>query len=93
MILTVRRASGFPIIIEDIEQKVMDELEAQGEWQQLEELERLLRKEDALKELKVEAEKLVEIRVFLDSIKHYGPITVNFEKGTIVVQDQGSEVC
>ncbi len=93
MIFTVRRASGFPIIIEDIEQKVMDELEAQGEWQQLEELERLLRQEDALKELKVEVEKLEEILIFLQSVRHEGSITLNFVKKTVVIQDQGEDVC
>lgn len=93
MIFNVRRASGFPIILEMEEQHSLDTLEAQGRWQELEEMERTLRQSDALKELKIETEKLEELLVFMNSIGNpLSSFTINFAKKTLIIQDQGDEV-
>lgn len=92
MIFNVTRASGFPIIIEMEEQHAMDVLEEQERWQELEELERDLRRTDDLKEIKVECERLDEILILLSSLNHMGSISINFTKKTIVIEDNGKEL-
>lgn len=93
MIFNVRRASGFPIVLEMEEQHALDTLEEQGRWSELEEMERLLRQSDALKELKIETEKLEELLIFLNSIGNpLSSLTINFSRKTVVIEDQGDEV-
>ena len=93
MIFNVRRASGFPIVLETEEQHALDTLEEQGRWAELEDMERLLRQSDALKELKIETEKLEELLVFINSIGNpLSSLTINFAKKTVIVEDQGDEV-
>ncbi len=92
MIFDVRRASYFPIILEPEEQHTLDTLEEQGRWAELEDYERTLRQSDVLKEIKVETERLDEIMLFLNSIHHTGPITINFEKNLIILEDNGDNI-
>lgn len=92
MIFTVRRASYFPIILEPEEQHTLETLDEQGRWVELEDYEETLRKSDNLKEISVQTEKYEELILFLDSINHKGPITINFEKKTIVIEDNGEVV-
>jgi len=92
MIFNVRRASFFPIVLEMEEQHILDTLEAAERWTELEDYERSLRHSDALKEVKVECEKLEELLVFLNSIGNpLSSLTVNFAKKTIVINDLGDE--
>lgn len=94
MIFTVRRASGFPIVLEMEEQHALDTLEEQGRWVELEDYEKTLRQSDALKELKIETEKLEELLVFLNSIGNpLSSMRINFQKKLLVIEDQGDEVC
>lgn len=93
MIFSVRRASGFPIVLEMEEQHALDTLEEQGRWLELEEMERTLRQSDSLKDLKVECEKLEELLIFINSIGNpLSSLTINFAKKQIVVEDQGDEI-
>lgn len=90
MIFNVRRASGFPIILEMEEQHALDVLEEQGRWVELEDYEATLRHSDSLKEIKVECEKLEELLVFMNSVGNpLSSMRVNFAKKTIVIEDNG----
>lgn len=94
MIFNVRRASYFPIVLEMEEQHTLDTLEDQGRWAELEDYEATLRHSDALKEIKVECEKLEELLIFINSINSgLCSLTINFVKKSIVIEDQGDEVC
>lgn len=93
MILNVRRSSGFPILLEPIELFTLDQLEAQGLYLQLEDYERQLRQSEALKELRVEAVKLEEIQVFLQSLNHSGPVIFDFARSLIILDDTGGYEC
>jgi hypothetical protein len=93
MIFNVRRASGFPIVLEMEEQHALDVLEEQGRWSELEEMERTLRHSDSLKDIKVECEKLEELLIFMHSIGNpLSSLTINFSKKTITIEDNGREV-
>lgn len=93
MIFNVRRASGFPICLEPEEQHCLNTLEEQGRWLELEEYERTLRHSDALKDLKIQTEKLEELLVFINSIgDSLNSLRINFAKKEIVIEDQGDEV-
>lgn len=93
MIFNVRRASGFPIILELEEQHALDVLEEQGRWAELEDYEKTLRHSEALKDLKVECEKLEELLIFINSINNpFSSLTINFVRKTIVIEDNGDEI-
>jgi len=92
MIFLVRRASYFPIILEPEEQHTLDTLDEQNRWAELEEYERTLRQSDNLKEIRVETEKFEELILFLDSINHKGPVTINFTDKTLVIEDNGEKI-
>ena len=87
MILNVRRSSGFPIFLEDSQLATLDVLEQEGLYSQLESYERELRHSDDLKDIKIEATKLEEVLVFLNSLNHSGPIILNFRKSLIIIDD------
>lgn len=92
MILTVRRASGLPIALEPEEEHALLTLEAQGRWDELEHLERDLRKSDVIKELKVECVHIDELILLLSSLNCPYPITLDFQRGTAVILDNGDMV-
>lgn len=89
MILNVRRSSGFPLILEDSQLATLDVLEQEGLYSQLEDYERELRHSDELKEVKIEATKLEEVLMFLNSLNHNGPITIDFRRSLVVIEDNG----
>jgi hypothetical protein len=89
MILSVRRSSGFPILLEPIEMFTLEQLERQGLYEQLADYEKQLRQSEGLKDLKVEATKLEEILVFIQSLQHHGPIVLDFSRGLIILDDAG----
>lgn len=89
MILNVRRSSGFPLILEERDLDILQTLEQEERYIELEYFEKQLRKSDDLKELKVEATKLEEILIFLNSLNHNGPIFIDFRKSLIIIDDVG----
>lgn len=89
MILNVRRASGFPLLLEPKDLDILDALEHEGRFLELEQFEKILRQSDELKDLKIEATKLEEILVFLNSLQHPGPITIDFRRHLIIIEDNG----
>ena len=93
MILTVRRSSGFPLLLEPSDLDILDALEAEGRYLELECFERELRHSDDLKDLKVEVTKLEELLIFLDSLNHKDPITIHFRKGLVILEDNGDMGC
>lgn len=92
MIFTVRRRSYFPIVLEPEEEQTLNVLEKQQRWIELEEFEQDLRRNEALKELKVECTQLEEILVFLNTINCHYPITLSFQKKSIIIEDNGDEI-
>lgn len=89
MIFDVRRASGFPLVLENRDLDILDALEYEGRFLELEHFEKALRDSDELKELKVQATKLEEIMMFVGSLNHSGPITIDFRRHLIVIEDTG----
>ena len=89
MILNVRRSSGFPILLEPRDLDILDALEQEGRYDELEHFEKALRDSDELKDLKVEVKKLDEILVFLNSLQHNGPIILDFKRSLIILDDIG----
>lgn len=89
MILSVRRSSGFPILLEPRDLDILDALEAEGRYDELERFEKVLRESDELKDIKVEVTKFDEILVFLNSLQHDGPITIDFRRSLITINDTG----
>ena len=89
MILSVRRSSGFPLLLEPTDMDILDELEHQGRFVELEHFEKTLRNSDELKDLKVEVTKFDEILVFLNSLNHDGPIIIDFKRSLIILDDTG----
>lgn len=90
MIFSVRRATGFPIIMEPDEEYTLHILEKQGKWQELEDFERQLRTtEFSMRELNIECSRLEEVLVFLKSLYMYHPITIDFRKRIIIIEDNG----
>ena len=89
MILNVRRSSGFPILLEPRDLDILDTLEQEGRYVELEHFEKALRDSDELKDLKVEVKKLDEILVFLNSLQHNGPIIIDFKRSLIILEDTG----
>lgn len=92
MIFKVRRASGLPIALEPEEEHALLVLEQQGRWEELEHLERDLRKGDALKEINVESDRYEELVVLLGSLNCPFPVTIDFQRKTIVILDNGDIV-
>lgn len=93
MILRVRRSSGFPIMLESFEQQTLDYLEQEGRLTELENYERELRSlDDGLRELTVEAKTLAEVHFFIESLKHVGPIVLDFSRGLITILDTGDNI-
>ena len=94
MILSVRRSSGFPILMTPEELSTLDYLEREGLYTQLEDYEKQLRRTDeALHELKVEATKLDEVVFFLQSLNCSDPITIDFRRGLVIIEDAGGLGC
>lgn len=94
MILNVRRSSGFPILLENRDLDILDVLEQEGRYLELERFEKSLRDSDELKDIKVECTKLDEVLVFLNSLNHLGPIILDFRKSLIIIDDVGeSDAC
>ena len=89
MILNVRRSSGFPLLLEPRDMDILDTLESEGRYVELEHFEKALRDSYELKELRVEVTKFDEILVFLNSLQHTGPISINFQKSLIIIDDTG----
>jgi len=89
MIFRVRRASGFPVALEVEEIHTLDVLEKQMRWIELEDFERQLRHSEDMKEINVEANLLEEVIFWLSSMHTVYPITIDFEKKTMVIQDNG----
>lgn len=89
MILTVRRSSGFPLVLGSLDIDILNTLEQEERYQELEKFEEQLRKSEDLKEVKIETTKLDEVLFFLASIQHYGPIILDFTKETVVIDDAG----
>lgn len=89
MIFDVRRATGFPLLLEGRDLDILDALEYEGRFLELEHFEKALRQTDEIKELKVEVTKLEEILVFINSLNHNGPITIDFRRHLIVLEDNG----
>jgi len=91
MVLTVTRASGLPICLEPEEEHALKTLEEQGRWIELEHFERDLRKSDVIKELKVECVQLEELILLLSSLNCPYPITIDFNKRTATILDNGGD--
>ena len=89
MILNVRRSSGFPILLEPRDEDILNTLEQEGRYLELEHFEKALRDSDELKDLKIEVKKLDEILIFLNSLQHNGPIIIDFKRSLIIIDDRG----
>jgi len=93
MTFRLRRASGFGALLTPEEVHTMTTLEQQSRWIELEEYERLLRQsDDAPKEIKIEVSTLDDLMVWLSSMLSVYPVTIDFEKKTMVIQDNGDVV-
>lgn len=92
MILTVRRSSGFPILLEDSEILTLAMLEDTEDYLQLEDYERQLRQSDSLKDIKIKVKTLDEINMFIKSLNHRGSITIDFDRSLVVINDNGDMI-
>lgn len=91
MIFRVFRASGMPLMLEEDEVHALATLDAQGRWEELTHYEKELRDSDDLKEIRIEAENLKELRFALEAIDSHNRFTLDFENMIIEIQDQGRD--
>ena len=91
MIFRVFRASGLPLVLEEEELHTIKTLEAQGRWTELDDLQHDLRKNEDLKEIKIEAHSLGELKFFLEAIDNEHEFVIDFKRMIIIIQDQGRD--
>jgi len=91
MIFRLFRESGLPLILEEEEVHTIKTLEAQGRWTELDDLYHDLRKSDDLKEMRVEANSLGELRFCLEAIDDEHDFIIDFKRMLIIIQDQGRD--
>jgi hypothetical protein len=82
------------LLLEPRDLDILDTLESEGRYVELEHFEKALRDSDELKDIKVEVTKFDEILVFLNSLQHNGPIIIDFKRSLIILEDTGvTDVC
>lgn len=91
MIFRLFRASGMPLVLEDEEIHTLETLDAQGRWEELSDYEKELRDSGDIKEIKLEANSLVELRFALEAIDNRNQFLIDFERMIIMIQDQGRD--
>lgn len=91
MVFRLFRDSGLPIVLDEEESHAIKTLEAQGRWSELDIIYDELKKSDDLKEIRIEAESMEELKLFLTTIDDTFEFRINFEKKYIAIEDAGRD--
>lgn len=89
MTFRLTRSSRLPVMLEPDEIHMMQTLELQGRWIELEDYEKELREGDGLKSLNIEIDKLEELKMFLTTIEPCITFLIDFENMYITIMDTG----
>ena len=81
-----------PILLEEEEIHTLETLDSQGRWDELADYEKELRSgDDDLKELRVEADNIQELKFVLQAIDTRHQFIIDFEKMLIIIDDSGRD--